>query len=38
MLVGFAKYNFKKFIWISMSRFMRFILYAAIVWEANSLS
>lgn len=38
MLVGSVKYDFKKFIWISMSRFMRFILYAAIVWEANSLS
>ena len=38
MLVGSVKYNFKKFIWISMSRFIRFFLYAAIVWEANSLS
>ncbi len=38
MLMGSVKYNFKKFIWISMSRFIRFFLYAAIVWEANSLS
>lgn len=38
MLAGSVKYDFKKFIWISMSRFIRFIVYAAIVWEANLLN
>lgn len=38
MLTGSVKYSFQKFIWISMSRFVRFFLYAVIVWEANSLN
>ena len=38
MLVGSVKYDFNKFIWISMSRFMRFFLYATVVWKTNMLS
>lgn len=36
MLMGSVKYDFNRFVWISMSRFMRFFLYAAVIWEANS--
>jgi|TARA_B110000503_G_scaffold132756_1_gene209115 membrane protein DedA with SNARE-associated domain len=38
ILIGAVNYNFKKFLWISLTRFLRFIVYAAIIWEANSLS
>jgi membrane protein DedA with SNARE-associated domain len=35
MLVGTVNYNFKRFVWISMMRFVRFIVYAFIIWQAN---
>ncbi|MFY0687838.1 MAG: VTT domain-containing protein [Cyclobacteriaceae bacterium] len=35
MLVGAVKYNFRRFVWISMMRFVRFIAYAFVIWEAN---
>jgi membrane protein YqaA with SNARE-associated domain len=38
MLVGAVKYNFRKFMWFSLFRFVRFIVYAIIIWEANVLS
>ncbi len=38
MLVGAVKYNFRKFIWISLLRFVRFTIYGIIIWEANILN
>jgi membrane protein DedA with SNARE-associated domain len=38
MLVGAVKYPARRFFWISLSRFIRFIVYAAIIWEANILN
>lgn len=38
MLVGAVKYSFRKFIWFSLFRFARYIVYAAIIWEANVLN
>lgn len=38
MLVGAVNYPKRKFFWISMSRFIRFIVYAFIIWEANILN
>ena len=38
MLVGAVNYSKRKFFWISMSRFIRFIVYAFIIWEANILN
>ncbi|MDH5609995.1 MAG: VTT domain-containing protein [Cyclobacteriaceae bacterium] len=37
MLMGAVKYTFRKFVLISMMRFVRFIVYAIIIWEANIL-
>lgn len=37
MLVGSEKYPFKRFFVFSLFRFLRFIVYAAIIWEANIL-
>ena len=38
MLAGAVKYNFRKFIWFSMLRFVRFTIYGIIIWEANILN
>lgn len=38
MLVGAVRYPMRKFFWISLSRFIRFIVYAMIIWEANILN
>lgn len=38
MLVGAVKYPVRKFFWISLSRFGRFIVYSIIIWEANVLN
>lgn len=35
MLVGSAKYPFKRFILVSLTRFLRFGLYAYVIWHAN---
>jgi membrane protein YqaA with SNARE-associated domain len=35
MLVGSVKYPFTKFLMYSMTRFLRFILYGFIIWEAH---
>jgi membrane protein YqaA with SNARE-associated domain len=35
MLVGSVKYPFKRFLFIALSRFVRFAVYALIFWEAN---
>jgi membrane protein YqaA with SNARE-associated domain len=37
MLVGAVKYSFRKFIWFSLFRFLRYIVYAWIIWEAPGL-
>lgn len=37
MLVGAVKYNFRKFIWFSLFRFLRYIVYAWIIWETPGL-
>lgn len=37
MLVGSVHYSFKKYLWISLFRFVRFIVYGIIIWEANIL-
>jgi membrane protein DedA with SNARE-associated domain len=37
MLVGSADYNPRKFFFFSLFRLARFIVYAAIIWEANAL-
>ncbi|MBV6647654.1 MAG: VTT domain-containing protein [Cyclobacteriaceae bacterium] len=38
MLVGAVNYSFRRFVWISMMRFVRFFAYAIIIWEANILN
>lgn len=38
MLVGAVKYNFRKFVWFSLFRFLRFLVYSIIIWEANVLN
>ena len=35
MLVGSINYSFKKYLLFSLSRFLRYAVYAAIIWEAN---
>ena len=35
MLVGAERYPLKKYLYFSLFRFIRFALYAAIIWEAN---
>lgn len=35
MLVGSVHYSFKKYLWFSLLRFLRFLVYGIIIWEAN---
>lgn len=35
MLVGSVHYSFKKYLWFSLFRFLRFLAYGIIIWEAN---
>jgi membrane protein YqaA with SNARE-associated domain len=35
MLIGAVKYSFRQFVVISMMRFVRFLVYGIIIWEAN---
>lgn len=35
MLVGSVHYPFKKYLWFSLFRFLRFLVYGIIIWEAN---
>ncbi|WP_421891801.1 YqaA family protein [Marinoscillum sp.] len=35
MLMGAVKYQYRRFLVISMTRFLRFMVYAIIIWEAN---
>ncbi len=35
MLVGSVHYSFKKYLWFSLVRFLRFVVYGIIIWEAN---
>ena len=35
MLVGSVHYSFKKYLWFSLLRFLRFIAYGIVIWEAN---
>lgn len=35
MLVGSVKYSFRKYLWFSLFRFSRFLVYSIIIWEAN---
>ena len=37
MLVGSVHYSFKKYLWFSLFRFLRFIAYSIVIWEANIL-
>ncbi|MEM6642190.1 MAG: VTT domain-containing protein [Bacteroidota bacterium] len=37
MLVGSVRYSFRKYLWFSLLRFARFIVYGAIIWEAHIL-
>lgn len=37
MLVGSVHYSFRKYLWISLFRFVRFIVYGIVIWEANIL-
>lgn len=37
MLVGSVHYSFKKYLWFSLFRFLRFIAYGIVIWEANIL-
>ncbi len=38
MLVGSVKYSFKKYLYFSLFRFARFLVYSIIIWEANILN
>ncbi|NQZ76120.1 MAG: hypothetical protein HRT61_08420 [Ekhidna sp.] len=35
MLVGSVHYSFKKYLWFSLFRFLRFVAYGFVIWEAN---
>lgn len=35
MLMGSVKYSFRKYLYFSLFRFARFLVYAIIIWEAN---
>lgn len=35
MLVGSVHYSFRKYLWFSLFRFLRFIAYGFVIWEAN---
>ncbi|WP_420317416.1 VTT domain-containing protein [Ekhidna sp.] len=37
MLVGSVHYSFKKYLWFSLFRFLRFLAYGIVIWEANIL-
>jgi len=37
MLVGSVHYPFRKYLWFSLFRFVRFIAYSIVIWEANIL-
>lgn len=37
MLVGSVHYSFRKYLWFSLFRFLRFLVYGIIIWEANIL-
>ncbi|MEQ8552662.1 MAG: hypothetical protein RIC53_08420 [Cyclobacteriaceae bacterium] len=37
MLMGTVKYPYRRFLFISLTRLLRFIVYAVIIWEANIL-
>ncbi|MEQ8906908.1 VTT domain-containing protein [Ekhidna sp.] len=37
MLVGSVHYSFKKYLWFSLFRFLRFLVYGIVIWEANIL-
>ncbi|MEM6736098.1 MAG: hypothetical protein AAF620_08525 [Bacteroidota bacterium] len=37
MLVGSVHYAFKKYLWFSLFRFLRFVVYGAVIWEAHIL-
>lgn len=37
MLMGTVKYPYRRFLLFSLTRFLRFVVYAAIIWEANIL-
>lgn len=38
MLVGSVKYSFRKYLYFSLFRFARFLVYSMIIWEANILN
>lgn len=38
MLVGSVKYSFRLFLFIALSRFLRFWVYAAIIWQVGEIS
>jgi hypothetical protein len=38
MLVGSVKYSFRKYLYFSLFRFARFLVYSMIIWEANVLN
>ena len=35
MLVGSVHYSFKKYLWFSLFRFLRYLAYGIVIWEAN---
>jgi membrane protein DedA with SNARE-associated domain len=35
MLVGSVRFSFRKYLWFSLFRFLRFLVYGIIIWEAN---
>ena len=35
MLVGSVHYSFRKYLWFSLFRFLRFFAYGIVIWEAN---
>lgn len=37
MLVGSVHYSFRKYLWFSLFRFLRFVVYGIVIWEANIL-
>ena len=38
MLVGSVRYSFRKYLYFSLFRFARFLVYSIIIWEANILN
>ena len=37
MLVGAARYSFRRFLYFSLTRFVRYFMYSYLIWEANYL-